>query len=115
MKRIAYVLSVLIYVLSVLSALLLAGCASETDNAETLAKCLSEKGAVMYGTEWCPHCQNQKKAFGSAFEGVDYVDCDKYASKCEGAGIQGYPTWVIKGRSYPGEQPLNRLSSLAGC
>jgi len=34
----------------------------KTDYSE-FAKCLTQKGAKMYGTFWCPHCQNQKKEF----------------------------------------------------
>ena len=85
---------------------------SENDN---LAQCLTEKGATMYGTEWCSHCKNQKAAFGNSVELINYVDCDVQASECRKAGVRGYPTWKIGGENYPGEQPLGRLASLAGC
>jgi len=80
-----------------------------------LALCLTEHDVTMYGTEWCPHCQNQKKAFGSAFKEINYVDCDKDRNACEQAGVQGYPTWNINGQNYPGEQSLDKLAQLAGC
>ena len=28
----------------------------------------------MYGTEWCPHCQDQKRAFGTSFKYVQYIN-----------------------------------------
>ena len=27
------------------------------------ASCMTEKGVIMYGTDWCPNCQNQKQLF----------------------------------------------------
>ena len=79
-----------------------------------LAKCLTEKGVKMYGTEWCPHCKNQKKLFGSSFQYINYTDCDKNRQECLSAGVQGYPTWEIDGQNYPGEQSLERLAQLSG-
>ena len=82
---------------------------------DSLAKCLTEKGVAMYGAEWCSHCQNQKKLFGDSFQYINWVDCDKESAKCNEAGIQGYPTWVINGNNYPGEQTFERLAQLSGC
>jgi len=84
-------------------------------NYDNFAKCLAERGAVMYGTEWCPHCKEQKSLFGSSFQYVNYIDCDKYKQKCEDAGIEGYPTWIINNESYPGAQSLQTMSSLTSC
>jgi glutaredoxin len=82
---------------------------------DELAKCLTEKGVVMYGTEWCPHCQNQKKLFGDSFQYATYVDCDKNAAACNAAGVEGYPTWVIGDARYPGTQNLYDLAQNSGC
>ena len=79
------------------------------------AQCLTEKGAKMYGTEWCSHCKSQKKRFGEYFEFVDFTDCDQEKDVCEEAGISGYPTWVINGEKYSGNQPLSKLSEITGC
>lgn len=84
-------------------------------DVDAFANCLTEKGAVMYGTEWCGHCQNQKKMFGSSFQYIEFVDCDNEGQRCDAAGVRGYPTWVIGGESYPGEQSFNALSSATGC
>ena len=93
----------------------LSGCSKGSGKYDGFAQCLTEKDAVMYGTEWCSHCQNQKKAFGSSFQYVYYVDCDRNKQECLDAGVRGYPTWIINGSKYSGEQPLYRLSSLTGC
>ena len=85
---------------------------NELDN---FAQCLTDNEVKMYGTEWCSHCQNQKKLFGKSFKFVDYIDCDKNKDVCLSAGIKGYPTWKINGESYPGEQSLERLAQLSGC
>jgi glutaredoxin len=93
----------------------LIGCAPKTSKYDSFALCLFEKDATMYGTEWCSHCKNQKSLFGSAFKHVNYVDCDIDRDECLRAGVNGYPTWIINGKPYEGEQPLDRLSRLTGC
>ncbi|HLC89096.1 MAG TPA: thioredoxin domain-containing protein [Candidatus Nanoarchaeia archaeon] len=107
---------IVVGILMVLSVLVI-GCSSnnQTGDNDALAKCLTEKGAVMYGTEWCSHCKTQKEYFGSSFKYVDYVDCDRNRDRCTAADVKGYPTWQINGNNYPGAQPLERLASLAGC
>ncbi len=82
---------------------------------DSFAQCLTMNGATMYGTEWCPHCQAQKKLFGSSFEYVHYVDCDKNMNTCVAAGVEGYPTWVVGNESKAGTQSMYTLSQLTGC
>ncbi|MAG50706.1 hypothetical protein CL621_03675 [archaeon] len=93
----------------------LSGCSQGSSKYDTFAKCLTEKRVTMYGTEWCSHCQNQKKAFGDSFQFINFVDCDRNKDICLEKGIRGYPTWIIDGKAYPGEQRLERLASLSGC
>jgi len=82
---------------------------------DNFAKCLSQKGVVMYGAEWCTHCKNQKAMFGDSFKYVTYIECTTNEATCSAAGVSGYPTWVINGKAYPGEQTLQSLSTLTGC
>ncbi len=83
---------------------------------QAFAKCLTEKGAVMYGAYWCPHCQNQKKLFGGAFSYVNYVECTKDPKKCEAAQVKGYPTWTFKnGQRIEGEASFAALSEKSSC
>jgi hypothetical protein len=99
---------------------IITGASINSNEAEALAKCLTEKGAKMYGAYWCGHCQNQKQMFGSAFQHIDYIECDSSGENanpvaCDEAGIRGYPTWVINGQQYPGEQSFDKLKELTGC
>lgn len=96
-------------------SLLFAGCTNKAGKYDKFAQCLTEKGVTMYGTEWCSHCKAQKNMFGSSFQYVDYVDCDLRKDECTEAGVKAYPSWVINGTHYRGEQPLYKLASLAGC
>ncbi|RJQ26054.1 hypothetical protein C4565_07500 [Candidatus Parcubacteria bacterium] len=87
-----------------------------TAEVTALSLCLKEKGVVMYGTYWCPHCQNQKKEFGSAFENITYVECTEREKECIDAGVQGYPTWTFPdGTQLAGQQELYVLAKKAGC
>lgn len=117
MKKIKLILITLIVVAS---TLLLLSCASngtgEESNVESLAKCLTDSGAELYGAYWCPHCVQQKDLFGEAAEFLPYVECTDEQEKCAGAGIQGYPTWKFgDGTSAVGGQTLDRLAELSGC
>ena len=82
---------------------------------DNFAKCLSSKGVKMYGASWCGHCANQKAMFGDSFRYVTYVECTTNQADCTAAGVQGYPTWIVNGKAYPGEQTLQSLSTLSGC
>lgn len=87
-----------------------------TANLDAFAECLAEKGATMYGADWCPHCQNEKKAFGDSFRIVPYILCPAEPQKCLAVGINGYPTWLFPdGKKLEGEQGLLKLSQESGC
>ena len=89
---------------------------------DSFAQCLADKGATMYGTTWCSHCQNQKALFGAAFKSVRYVECsvagnpNAQSSACAAAGIAGYPTWTFKdGTRAEGELPFAILAYKTSC
>lgn len=88
---------------------------------DSFAQCLTEKGAKMYGAFWCPHCNDQKEAFGSSWKQVTYIECSTPDGKsqlpvCAAAGIQGYPTWVFAdGSELPGQASFGQLSARTGC
>ena len=91
---------------------------AEVDVAQTtkLAECLKEKWVIMYGTEWCGHCKNQKALFGEAFSKAAYVDCDAQRQVCLDAGVRGFPTWIdAQGNQFPGTQQLAKLAEIGGC
>lgn len=87
-----------------------------TENLDTFAKCLTEKGATMFGTYWCPHCKNEKAAFGDSFRYVNYMECTKKVDECIAAQIKGYPTWILAdGTKLVGEQGVEKLAEATGC
>jgi thiol-disulfide isomerase/thioredoxin len=84
-----------------------------------LAKALTAKGVIFYGAYWCPHCKDQKAAFGDALQYVTYYECDPQGpspkvDQCNAAGITGYPTWIYKGDKKEGAQTLGDLATWIG-
>ena len=86
-----------------------------------LARHLKEIGAKEYIAWWCPHCHDQKLLFGKeAYKEVPYTDCapadnpNGQKAECKAAGIQSYPTWKIKGKTYLGAQSLEELAKASG-
>jgi hypothetical protein len=88
---------------------------------DEFAQCLTEKGAVMYGAYWCPHCLNQKKMFGRSWQFVNYVECDRRGDNanpelCAANNVEGYPTWIFAdGTRLTGELSLKVLGDKTGC
>jgi uncharacterized membrane protein len=86
-----------------------------------LAKHLTQKGAKMYSSYWCPHCYEQKQLFGKqAWAEVTNIECAADAKKnpqpevCTKAGIKGFPTWIIDGKLDPGVKKLAKLAEMTG-
>lgn len=94
---------------------------SQNGQYDNLAACLTEKGTKMYGAYWCPHCQDQKKLFGSSFAKVTYIECSLPGGQgqtqvCQDAGINGYPTWEFgDGSRMEGALSLETLAQKSGC
>ena len=93
--------------------------AQSNSYAGRLAKHLTTTNAKMYGAYWCPHCLDQKKAFGDAKKLVPYVECDPKGENpqpalCQQKGIKGYPTWEINGKMLSGERSLDELATESG-
>lgn len=94
----------------------LSSCNSAKNEDQNFAKCLSDSGAVFYGTEWCPHCKEQKEMFGDDIKEIRYVDCDKNKNFCDKEKIEAYPTWKFKDGSFlRGKRELKDLSEKTGC
>lgn len=92
------------------------GTASQQLSARaTFAACLSSKGVIMYGTDTCPSCQEQKGMFEDDFRRTHYINCDIHQDECMKNNIQGYPTWMYNGQSLQGVQTFNNLSRFSGC
>ena len=77
---------------------------------DNFAKCLNEKGAVMYGAlDWCKYTQAQKAMFGKSFKYLNYHEYNELP------GIKKTPTWVINGEWHENVQSFDKLAALTGC
>lgn len=88
---------------------------------DQFAQCIADSGATFYGAFWCPHCQAQKKMFGSSEKYLPYVECSTPNGQsqlqiCIDEGIKGYPTWEFAdGSRLSGEIELEVLAEKTGC
>lgn len=88
---------------------------------DDFAKCLSGKGAKMYGVFWCTHCNDQKEMFGKSWQYVDYVECSTPDGRseqdiCRAANVTSYPTWVFSAESrHSGPLTFDEISAKTGC
>jgi len=94
----------------------------ELGKYDQFAQCLGEKGATFYGAFWCPHCNDQKKLFGSSKTLLPYVECSTpdgngQSQICIEKGVSSYPTWEFADGSRPfsGVVPLVDLAAQTGC
>jgi len=76
---------------------------------DDFARCLTDKGAVMYGASFCQYSHAQKGMFGSSQKYLDIRDFSKDPN------VRTTPTWYITGEYYPNVQSFDRLASLTGC
>lgn len=94
---------------------------SEPGELDEFANCLKDKGAIFYGTFWCPYCQEQKAMFGKSAKLLNYVECSTQDGKgqlavCRGKNIEGYPTWEFAdGSREEGRVALEKLAEKTGC
>jgi uncharacterized membrane protein/glutaredoxin len=89
-----------------------------------LAQHLVKIGAKEYVAYWCPHCHEQKLLFGKeAYQIINdksvKVECAADSPKaqpelCKASKIEGFPTWIINGKSYGGVQNLEELAKASG-
>lgn len=88
---------------------------------DTFAKCVAKKNAVMFGSAFCSHCDEQRKLFGDSFRFIHYVECSREGaaedvSACKSAQVRFTPTWIFSDSDrLLGVQPLKTLGERTGC
>jgi hypothetical protein len=82
---------------------------------QSLVQCLAEKGVVMYGSDMCDECKNQKKILGDEFKDINYFNCDFNSKECNEKGITVYPVWSYGNKVLVGVQSVDNLSVFAEC
>ena len=97
------------------------GSQKEDPRLAEIAQCLTDNGAKMYGAVWCSHCTAQKKSFGTAWEIINYIECDVHTNKeqailCMEEKIAGLPTWEFAdGERLEGRRDPEVLAEKVGC
>jgi glutaredoxin len=82
---------------------------------ENFAKCLGQN-SILYVKAGCPHCANQEEMFGDYLVHLNIVDCAISPEKCQEAGIEYVPTWIINGeKQASGSVSLQELAKISGC
>ena len=104
-------------IVMVLALAFIYGCgSSEPIVVDEFATCLTENGAELYGSESCPHCQEQKAMFGESFKLIDYTECSEDQQKCAEEEIQYLPTWKFDdGTVTTGVKSFGYLAEKTGC
>ena len=103
-QTVIYAVGVIILIVLVVFALL----HTESEEAPKraaqieLAQCVADSGSIFYGAFWCPHCAQQKSAFGIASKKLPYVECSTpdrsgQTEVCVDEEIRSFPTWKFPG------------------
>lgn len=88
---------------------------------EAFAQCIKDSGTTFFGAFWCPHCLDQKSAFGKkAAALLPYQECStanrQQNNICKEEGIESYPTWEFPdGKRLSGELSFFELAENTGC
>lgn len=110
-----------VLILAAFGAAYYLGTRKRVSRLDSFAQCMTSKGAKMYGLYWCPHCEEQKEDFESAFQYVNYTECGikgehKETDSCLQAGVKQFPTWEFPGgERHEGRLPLMTLAEKTGC
>ena len=84
----------------------------DEEEETSLAKCLSEKGTILYGAKKCPNCEKQRDFFGKGFRFLNYKECN---GNNECSELRGLPAWMINGKFHYGLKSLEDLKLISGC
>lgn len=82
---------------------------------DDFASCLTEKGAIIYGNDFCQYTNKQLNFFGNSDKYLKYVKCIENEELCRSKGVTVTPAWEIDGKMYQQVQTFERLSQLTGC
>src|SRR3989344_839224 len=114
---------IIVAIIIILVFALKSGKSYNSADIDAFAKCITDRGAVMYGTFWCPHCAKVKKMFGESFRYVKYVECDPRGDNeqsllCIEKGIENYATFEFNNDANSwllGEPSFEELAAKTGC
>ena len=110
-----YFIFAAIIVIVVLLVLSINGLMKKPGQYDDFVNCLNEKGAIVYGNDYCSYTIQQLNYFGKSKEALNYVKCVDNEVLCNSKGVSITPTWEINGETYSGVQTFEKLSSVTGC
>ena len=82
---------------------------------DEFAKCLTEKGAIIYGNDYCQYTIKQLNYFGNSKQYLNYIKCLDNKELCDSKNIKTTPTWEINGKMYEQVQTFESLTAITGC
>jgi len=111
---------------------------SSSDRAKKVGEALQKRRAILFGTYWCPYCNDERETLGKdVFQSsgsdaplVRYVECDARGTNaqpdlCSTVGVTSYPTWALSAspdadkqdqvfKLFTGRKGLSGLEQLTG-
>lgn len=110
-----YMLFSMVVLILVFSSITVYSYSQRAGDYDDFAKCLTEKGAVVYGNDFCSYTNKQLNYFGNSDKYLNYVKCSANQALCDEKGVTLTPTWEINGEMHKSVQTFERLSALSGC
>ena len=98
-----------------LSAYMVTSNMNKAGDYDTFARCLTEKGVVVYGNDYCQYTVKQLNFFGKSKESLNYVKCAENPVLCDEKKVTITPTWEINGKMYEQVQTFEQLAAYSGC
>lgn len=120
MKKLRIAISLLVIFILTLTFLVLANWITSTTGytiwdgkKARVAQCLSLKGVVLYVSDNCPECEEQKNMFGYDISLLNIVNCDKTPEDCY--DTENLPLWGVNNEVFSPVSSLNDFEKLFGC
>ena len=110
-----YFMIIMISLIILFSVLTVSSYIKKPGNHDEFANCLTEKGVIVYGNDFCQYTIQQLNYFGKSQKYLNYVRCTDNEELCNEKDIKTTPTWEYKGEFYPQVQTFERLAAVTGC
>ena len=73
---------------------------------------LAQTNSRFYSIDGCSYCQKQKKELGVTNTSPLIINCDEKKNKQVCSRLDGFPTWEINGKLYPGFHTKENLKDI---
>ena len=110
-----YVVFSLLILIIIFSLITIYSYSKKPGEYNEFAQCLTDKGAIIYGNDYCSYTNIQLNYFGKSKKFLNYVKCADNEKLCNEKGIKTTPTWEIDGKMYEQVQTFEKLSLITGC